>query len=79
MKRSYDDWKDADMRCPFFRTQNSQARRIGCEGLLPRSTIIHTFLRQGEYNAFLSQYCAAHYRQCPYYRILMKEKYEDNE
>lgn len=79
MKRAYDDWKNADMRCPFFRTQNSQARRVGCEGLLPRSTISHTFQRQREFDAFLSQFCAGRYQQCPYYKTLLKEKYNENE
>lgn len=74
---SYDDWKDADIRCPFFRTQNRSKRRVGCEGYLPRSTIIHTFRRQRDFDSHLTRFCAADYEQCPYYRALMKEKYDD--
>lgn len=74
---SYDSWKDADMECCFFRTQNKSARRVGCEGFLPRSTIIHTFRRQKDFDVHLARYCAANYAQCPYYKALMKEKYDE--
>ena len=74
---SYDDWKNADMKCCFFRTQNKKKRHIGCEGYFPRSIIDHTFRRQKDFNIHLAQFCAADYQQCPYYRALIQEKYED--
>ena len=76
---SYDSWKKADMRCPFFRTQNSAARRIGCEGYFHGSTIDHTFQRQRSFEKHLSQFCAGRYRDCPYFKALMKRKYDDKE
>ncbi|MBR5342590.1 MAG: hypothetical protein IK149_01690 [Oscillospiraceae bacterium] len=75
--RSYDDWKNADMRCCFFRTQNKEAKRIGCEGFFERSTITHTFRRKKEFDEQLTEYCAGDYEKCPYYRVLEIEKYSE--
>ena len=76
-KGSYDDWKSADMRCCFFRTQKREQRRIGCEGIFPGSTIDHTFVRQKSFEKHLSHFCAYRYRDCPFYKALMKSKYDD--
>ena len=69
------DWIDADVKCPFYRMQNKGRRTIGCEGIMAHTTVVHRFRRQEAMDGHLARFCAAKYRECPYFKALMRSKY----
>ncbi len=65
------------MRCPFYLRHKWEAKSISCEGLMKKTTLAHYFASQKDQKIHLARFCASKYRECPYFRALMKEKYED--
>ena len=72
-------WKDADILCPFYKHQHREKRTISCEGVLrkTRTTSSHSFQRQAEFDDHLARFCAARYRECPFFQAIMRVKYGD--
>lgn len=68
-----------DAQCPFYRSDDSQKRRIICEGFVDKSTLALTYRRRADYDTQLGVFCCEHFKKCEIYRILMKEKYEEYE
>lgn len=64
--------------CPFYLARNDH--EIHCEGVIPDSKIISRFTTRTACKMQLHIYCCEHYPSCEIYRMLMSEKYpEDDE
>lgn len=68
-----------DSQCPFYRSDDGQKRRIICEGIVDRSTLALTFRQRSDYETQLGVFCCEHYKKCEIYRMLMENKYADEE
>lgn len=65
------------MKCPFYRRDDVNIRKITCEGIMDKSTLSMTFRRLDDYDRHLDTYCCEHFDKCEIYRMLMNEKYEE--
>lgn len=68
-----------DSQCPFYRSDDGQKRRIICEGIVPESTLALTFRQRVAYEKQLGVFCCEHYKKCEIYRMLMENKYDEEE
>lgn len=69
----------ADAKCPFYCSDDHQRRRIICEGIVDKSTLALTFRRRCDYDTQLGVFCCEHYKNCEIYRMLMENKYDEEE
>lgn len=67
----------ADVQCPFYKFDDHQKRRIACEGIVDESTLALTYRHKKDYDTQLDVFCCEHYKKCEIYRMLMEEKYND--
>ena len=69
----------ADAQCPFYRSDDDQAKKILCEGLVDRSSIALFYHRKKDYVAQLGIFCCEYYKKCEIYRMLMAAKYDEED
>lgn len=72
-------WKRVHVRCPFYLRDDAKNRRISCEGVVDRSVISITYRRRDDYLQQIDTYCCKHYKKCEVYRMLMDNKYKEDE
>lgn len=73
-------WKGrCDAQCPFFKSDVGTQRRILCEGIVDKSTLALSFNRKKDYETQLIVFCCEHYKKCEIYRMLMENKYGEEE
>ena len=73
-------WKGrCDAKCPFFNSDVGKQKRIICEGIVDKSTLALTFSRKKDYATQLGVFCCEHFKKCEIYRMLMENKYDDEE
>lgn len=70
-------YKKADVRCPFYRFDNGQRKKIACEGLTDSSVITLVYRKQSEYLTQINEFCCKNYTNCEIYRMLMQTMYEE--
>lgn len=63
--------------CPFYLARNE--REIHCEGVFPDSKMVSRFRTRTGCLMQLNTYCCDRFRYCEVYRMLMAEKYADQE
>lgn len=63
----------AHVMCPFYKYDKD--RRIICEGIVERSSLILVYESKADFTAQTSSFCCGDYTKCEIYRMLM-EKYE---
>lgn len=66
-------------KCPFYKFDDFQRRRISCEGIVDDSTLALTFQRKKDFDTQLGVFCCEHYRNCEIYRMIMEAKYDEEE
>ena len=69
-------WGKSNVLCPFYMSDNKQAKQITCEWILPFSSITTRFVNKSDYMNQLIGICGKDYKSCPVYRSLMEEKYD---
>jgi hypothetical protein len=69
----------ADALCPFYKSDDEQKKRIICEGIVDKSTLALTFRRRNDYDTQLGVFCCEHYKKCEIYRMLMENKYDEED
>ncbi len=69
----------ADAQCPFYRSDDGKKKRIICEGIVDKSTLALTYRRRSDYDTQLCVFCCEHYKNCEVYRMLMENKYDEEE
>ena len=70
-------FKQVDVQCPFYKYDDGR-RRITCEGLIDKSSIVLSYLTRNDYDTQLLVFCCEHYKKCEIYRVLM-EKYDEED
>ena len=68
-----------ESQCPFYRSDDGKRKRIACEGIVARSTLATTFFKRADYDTQLSVFCCEHYKKCEIYRMIMENKYSEEE
>lgn len=63
--------READIQCPFFLSAD-HTTAIKCEGAFCNSST-HHFKAYKNREQHVTDYCAGHYRVCPYYIMLMNK------
>ena len=71
-------YKQADVQCPFYRYDDGR-RRITCEGIVDGCSLALIYIRRVDFETQLNVFCCEHYRNCEVYRMLMENKYEEDE
>ena len=69
------NWADGDVKCPFY--QESDAKRVKCEGLTDDSKILVQFRTSEGKNRQIYGWCASKYEACEIYRMIMDAKYKE--
>lgn len=63
------------VKCPFYREDKRDT--IKCEGTIPDSNSINTFLRHEDKKLQMTLFCEEDYQKCEHYRAVIAAKYED--
>lgn len=79
-KYSRDSWTDADVRCPFYLSDDRKQRSLNCEGYCEGCETRTKFPTLRERDRHMGRYCAGRFERCPMYGLIYSEKYaEDGE
>ena len=70
-------WTDADVRCPFYLSDDRRGRSIRCEGYDEGAELVSRFRTLGQREGHMGRYCVGRYEDCPVYRCTYESKYED--
>ena len=65
------------IECPFFLFEGRKA--IGCEGITDDCFIRLVFNTEESKKMQQKTFCSKKYKNCEIYRMLMKEKYEEDD
>ena len=68
----------ADFGCPFYRYDDGR-RVVACEGVTDGSIIIQRYSRRGDWECQVKTFCCEHWKNCEIYRMLMENKYEEED
>ena len=68
-------YSSADVKCPFYVSDDPKTCKLTCEGVPPGSTIACHFLNGKAMRVQIRKYCACDYQLCPWARLLFKGKY----
>ena len=64
-----------EVLCPFYAWHEKQ--RISCEGIGEASFLGMQFRSRANREGYMLSKCAAQYKKCPVYALLMEQKYPD--
>lgn len=70
-------WTDADVRCPFYISDNREARSICCEGYEKGMEAVSRFRSLALMDRHMGVYCVSSFEECPAYRCTYGCKYRD--
>lgn len=68
----------ADIQCPFYRYDDG-GLRVACEGLVDDSVIILRFKRRRDWEIQVRTFCCDHFDKCEICRMIMENKYEEED
>ena len=72
-------WKDTDVRCPFYISDDTGMRSISCEGF-DDGVKTRTHFRTIEMkNNHMGRYCVSRYASCPVYKCTVENRYGETE
>lgn len=71
-------WGDADVKCPFYISDNKAEKSVSCEGFgeSMRATFKFSSLQQRERH--MGVYCVNRFETCPMYRCTYNCKYRED-
>ena len=70
-------WTDADVRCPFYITDDRETRSISCEGFGKGVDAVSRFQTIPLMDRHMGLYCVGRFEDCPVYRCTYGCKYQD--
>lgn len=73
------EFRAANVLCPFYLMNDTERKQIGCEGVVEKSTIKQTWNNKKDFDVHFWKHCCKRYEQCPVYKMLMMEKYDERE
>lgn len=68
----------ADVGCPFYRYDDGR-RTVACEGVTDGSIILQRYSRRSDWECQMRTFCCEHWQKCEIYRMLMENKYEEED
>lgn len=68
-------YTSADVKCPFYLSDNPKTCHITCEGIPPGSTVKSHFSDKKAMQTQIGRRCAGDYKACPWARLLFDGKY----
>lgn len=71
-------YKQAYVKCPFFKYDDGK-QRITCEGIIEGSSLAQIFHTKSDYETQIDVFCCNHYQKCEIHRMLMENKYDEEE
>ena len=71
-------YKQIEVQCPFYKYDDGK-RRITCEGLVDDSSLALIYQRKSDYETQINVFCCEHYRKCEIFRMLMENKYDEED
>lgn len=66
------------VQCPFYRQDDGRSR-IHCEWMIDHSTVSINFQRRPDFITQIQTFCCGCYDKCEIYRMLMVNKYEEED
>lgn len=77
---STDGYRQADIICPFFKSENAKKHRITCEGPTDVTSIALMFHNaEADRLKHIEIFCENHYQYCEIYRAVQQAKYDEGE
>ena len=70
-------WTDADVRCPFYISDDRAARSISCEGYGIGIDAVSRFKSLALKDKHMGRYCVGRFEDCPVYRCTYDCKYAE--
>ena len=70
-------WTDADVRCPFYLSDERTARTIRCEGFGAGIDSVSRFRSLELKDRHMGRYCVGRFEDCPVYRCTYDCKYSE--
>jgi len=70
-------WTDADVRCPFYLSDNQAERSIRCEGFGEGVETVTRFRSRALKDRHMGACCVGDYEKCPVYRCTCGSRYPD--
>ena len=68
----------AYVQCPFYRQDDGRAR-VHCEWMINGATVSINFQSRRDFKNQMTVFCCEHYTKCEIYRMLMENKYEEED
>ena len=66
------------MQCPFYR-EDDGCFSIVCEGFGNARYLKQRYYNKADYENQMVVFCCDHYKNCEVYRVLMEEKYDEED
>ena len=70
-------WTDADVRCPFYISDDQSGRSISCEGYGKGVEAVSRFRTLELKDRHMGLYCTGRFERCPVYGCTYDCKYRD--
>lgn len=71
-------WTEADVRCPFYISDERSGRTITCEGYEAGADMISRFHTLGQKDRHMGRFCAGRFADCPVYRCTYESCYGED-
>ena len=77
MATKKENWTQADVKCPFYISDDRQSRAIRCEGYCEGASVTSSFKSLAAREKHMGSYCVGRYERCPMYQCTYEAKYDD--
>ena len=71
-------WGAADVRCPFYVSDDRNTRSISCEGHTDGMELVSRFKSLEKKDRHMGCFCVGRFEKCPVYKCTYEEKYKDD-
>ena len=72
-------WTEADVKCPFYISDDRKRRSISCEGHTSSNDNVMKFRTLSEQDRYMGGCCVTRFTNCPVYRTVYAYKYAEDE
>ena len=70
-------WSAADVRCPFYISNDQDSHSIKCEGYCDGASLVTRFRKLKDRENHMGNYCVGKFQNCPVFGFVYGEKYDD--
>lgn len=71
-------WTEADVKCPFYISDDQKTRSICCEGYSEKSRTRTSFETLRERERHMGRLCTSRFWECPMHRLIVENKYQED-